>query len=263
MALAFRAWDQSRRASGAAWLAAATALKLSPAMMLPFVYRRDRRAAAVFASVFAAAVLTAFPLGGGLDAWMAFRRDAGLNVESWQTWWHNTLSINGLASRLFVGSRFVTPLAHAPGVARALVLGSAAVLVALAFVATWRTPPLRADARRGHEGCVFALWNVLAVVLNPLAWTHYALLLLLPAALVARATAPGASMPEPTRRRGRAAVAVGLVLLTVPKEAGYLVGAPIPFSPWAAPILSLHLFGALVLFAAAWRAARALQRAPA
>lgn len=115
----YRAWDRDRPGRAAAWMATAAALKLMPVVLFAFVMR-NRRAAAVFAAVVLGAVLIALPLGGGLDAWRAFARDVGLNVRSWQTWWHNTVSIHGLTARLFVGSRAVRPLVVAPGLVRVL-----------------------------------------------------------------------------------------------------------------------------------------------
>jgi hypothetical protein len=139
----------------------------------------------------------------------------------------------------------------APALARALTVASNLALVGVAAVATRRAASAPAD--RDRQGCVLALWYVLVVVLNPLAWPHYAILLLLPAGLAARA-ARNASDPSALLLS-----AAGLVVLTVPKETLFLAAAPFPMAPLPALLLSLPLLGALFVFAAA---ARGALRAP-
>jgi hypothetical protein len=267
IAVGFASWDRGSRGRGAAWLAVATAVKLTPAALIPFIASRSRRALVAFLVVLLGAVLLALPFGGGLDAWTAFRRNAGINVVTWQTWWHNTLSINGFVARLFVGGPFAHPLVYAPRVAQAVTLAAAAALTSAALVVTIRRRVtedrlatedwLARQGRLAREGCVFALWNILVVVLNPLAWAHYALLLVLPIALVWRACDESSVLKAELRRRLRAATAVALVVLTIPKEALFIVAGPSP-TPWAlAPVLSAHMFAALLLFTTAliavWR----------
>jgi Glycosyltransferase family 87 len=259
VAVGFWRWDEGRLQSGAAWMAVAATLKLTPALLIPFVATRSRRALGTYLGVLLAAFLLALPLAGGLDAWSALRRDTGINVESWQTWWHNTLSLNGLVARLFVGGSFAVPLVDAPRVGRVVGLAAAAALTLLALAATLRRPAGDGEEDdAGREGCVFALWTVLIVVLNPLAWTHTALMLLLPAALIWRALeAPAAPLSAPLRRRLRAATGIAIIVLTIPKEALFIAASPLPTRPASAPILSAHLFAALLLFGAALAALRA------
>ncbi len=256
IAAGFSAWERRRRASGAAWLATAAALKLTPLLLVPYLALRGRRPLAIYLAVLGGDILLAVPWGGGLDAWTCFFRDARTNADAWQTWWHNTLSINGLTARLLVGDSFARPFVHAPRVAGAVTVAVAGALVSVALAATWRS-----RSRVGTpaaEGCLFAAWNVLVVILNPIAWTHTALLLLLPAVLIWRASdEPGSPWPAVLRGRVRAAVAVAVLVLTIPKEALLiLAGLRPPISPWRAPVLSAHLGAALLLFAAAIVAAR-------
>jgi hypothetical protein len=256
VAAGYSAWDADRRQRGAVWIAIATALKLTPDALFPFIALRDKRAAATFASTVAAAMVLALPLGGGFDAWFAFLHSTAPNVTHWLTWWHNTLSIHGLFARYLVGAHFARPLAEAPHAARALAWLVDAALVLTALAATRAASGRKHD--RGVEGCVFAMWGVLAVVLNPLAWTHYALLLALPAALVWRATADAATPLSPrTRAQVRGALGAAIVGLTVPKETILFFARPFPSAPVKAPLLSLHLFAALLLFAAAGWVVRA------
>jgi hypothetical protein len=250
LAAGHRAWERGERPRGASWMAAAAALKLTPVVLLPALALRDRRAAWRFAAVLGGICLVALPLGG-IAAWLALFRESGPNTEAWQTFWHNTLSFRGLWARLFVGGQFARPLVSAPPLARALTLASTVALLGVAVVATRRAA--RAPADRDREGCVLALWYVLVVILNPLGWPHYAILLLLPAALAARAArhAPATGPDRPALLL----CAAGLALLTIPKETLFLVAAPFPMAPGPALALSLPLAGALCVFAAAARGA--------
>lgn len=250
LAAGHRAWERGDHRRGAGWMGVAAALKLTPLLLLPFLFLRDRRAALRFVLVFAGLCLLALPLGGP-TAWVALLRESGPNTVAWQTYWHNTLSLNGLWSRLFAGGEFAHPLVAAPSVARALVLVSALSLLGIAAFATRGLTGASTDRERArdHEGCVLALWYILVVVLNPLGWPHYAILLLLPAALAARAARANADQPA------RALAGGGLALLSIPKEALLLIAGPLPASPLRGLALSAHLLGALLLFASAARGA--------
>ena len=79
-------------------------------------------------------------------------------------------------------------------------------------------------------------------MLNPLAWTHSALFFLLPAVLVLRAT---------DRTAPRVGTGAALVLASLPRETLFTLAGPLPVSPARAPLLSLHAFAGLLLFAAA------------
>jgi len=252
LAAGHRAWERGKRRRGAGWMAAAAALKLTPLVLLPALWLRDRRSAWRFAVVFAGLCLLALPLGG-ISAWLALLRESGPNTDAWQSFWHNTLSFRGLWSRLFVGGQFARPVVSAPSLSRALTIATTVALLGAAVVSTRRAA--HAPAERDREGCVLALWYVLVVVLNPLGWPHYAILLLLPAGLAARA-ARHAPAPD---RVALLLCAGGLALLTIPKETLFLLAAPFPAAPASGLWLSLPLTGALCLFAAA---ARGALRAP-
>jgi alpha-1,2-mannosyltransferase len=248
LAAGHRAWERGDHRRGAGWMGLAAALKLTPLVLLPFLFLRDRRAALRFGLVFGGLSLLALPLGGP-TAWVALLRTSGPNAAAWQTYWHNTLSPTGLWSRLLVGGEFAQPVTAAPLVARALVLVSASSLLAIAAFATRSLTRGAAERDRDREGCVLALWYILVVLLNPLAWAHYAILLLLPAALAARGARVNADRPA------RALAAVGLALLSIPKETLLLVAGGLPAAPIRGLALSAHLAGALLLFASAARGA--------
>ena len=250
IAAGYAAWDEGRHRRGAAWIGLAVALKLTPILLLPFVALRDRRATlTLFGTLAIAAALSL--AAGQLEAWRAFFRHSAENVGIWQTHHDNTLSIGGLLARLLVGGRFARPLVEAPMLARLLRLGC---LATLGGTALWLTrtragqPPDRV-----RDGCCFALWIIVIVVANPLAWAHYALLLLLPVALVLR-RADQAAPDEALWMRRLAAIA--LCTLTIPKETLYRLAGPVPVAPGRGLFISTHLAGALILFVGAALGAR-------
>jgi hypothetical protein len=93
---------------------------------------------------------------------------------------------------------------------------------------------------------------VLVVVANPLAWSHYALLLLLPAGLAVRAAVARHDTVA------QALAAIGLALISIPQATLDYAAGPLPAAPAAGPWLSLPLAGALLIFAAATRGTRPL-----
>jgi len=221
-------------------------LKLSPAVVLPGLALRDRRTVLWFGGLLLAIVAACLPFGG-VWAWAALFREAGPNTASWQTFWHNTTSINGLAARLFVGGMMSRPLAVWPLAARAVRVLGGGTLLGVAAWATWRTRDRTPS--RDQDGCVMALWYLLPAMLNPLGWSHYPLLFVLPAALASRAAAGNGD------RHARNLLMAGLALASVPKEALYLLARPFPVSAPRCIVLSMHLFAGLLLFAAAARGA--------
>src|SRR5262249_14661186 len=98
------------------------------------------------------------------------------------------VSLQGFWYKLFAGaSGFVEPLSHLPALARAAAWGTNAVIVGL-FCWQVRT-------RRAHPALTFALAAVVMLLIAPIAWNHY-LLLLLPALAIW-----WVSLPESPRLR--------------------------------------------------------------
>ena len=149
----------------------------------------------------------------------------------------------------------MAPLGHWPWAARVVTGLAAAGLGWTALSLTRETGGRRAPSL---DGAPFALRAVLVVVLNPLAWSHYAIMLVLPALLIlAMAADPGVSLTTGARRVVFAMVGAALTLLSVPKETLFRHIAPVPVTPVrSAGFLALHFDGALLLFAAAAYLAR-------
>jgi Glycosyltransferase family 87 len=223
----------------------AAALKLTPLVLLPYVALRDRRAGVRMLLVFFGICLLALPVGG-IAAWRALLRESGPNAAAWQTYWHNGLSFRGLWSRLLVGGEFARPLVAAPLVARGLELASVATLFGIALYAVRAAPD---NPSRAREGALAALWYVLMVVVNPLAWPHYAILLLLPATLAGRAARATGD------KFAALLLTAALALLSIPKETLLALAGGLPASPVRGLALALPLGGALALYAASARGA--------
>jgi hypothetical protein len=242
-AMVASAWRSTSSGSGGVrpgraglWIGAAASLKVMPATVLPFFIARHR--AAAWTALAALVVISAatLPLTGA-SPWLIFVEQSSANVAALETWYANTASLHGLLARLFVGGPFARPLVHSPTLGRALQLTTDGALLAVAAIATWR-------AKRGTPGerPLFALWATLAVLLNPLAWAHTAVLLALPFAIL---------FGGDERPRRRALLAAALVLLSIPKETLYRLAGPPPSSGLSALFLSLHALGALILFVVA------------
>jgi Glycosyltransferase family 87 len=238
-------WNLERgahRRAAACW-GAAIAFKTTPAIVIGYLALRARKTAVGVCLAFAAVALAVWPLGG-LDAWRYFFATSATTAREWEAYFDNTVSINGVLARLLVGGDTVRAPFHHPTLAHALNAGVSLLLVALAAWATGTSGPTRAegDASTARaDATAFATWASLIPLLNPIACTHNAVFSLLPAALVARDCVPVA----------RTAVAVGLVLLSIPRETFLLLAGELPFTASLGWMLGLHALGALAIFAGA------------
>jgi alpha-1,2-mannosyltransferase len=236
LAAGWRAIHREHGHRGGAWVGMAASFKLTPLLLLGYLGLRHRRAALAMGVTFAALTLAGAATG---DTGLRFVMDINRNTDTWQTWTANTASVNGLVARLFVGGPWARPLWHAPTFARVLTLAIAAVLAFLA---------LRATQRGGHsDASVYGAWCVLAVLLNPLAWSHTLVIALLPLVLLMR------------RARPSALFAIALVF-TIPRQTLARIAALAPGEPAMAPVVSLHALAALALFALALHVAATERR---
>ena len=235
MAAGWHALGRGHARMGGAFIGLAGSIKVTPLGLFPYLALRQRVAAVALGVTVLAVVALSLP-AVGLGAWRAFLRQSGPNLAYWEIWPANTLSVDGFVARLFIGGTGEGPaIADAPGLGRALIALGSLALVLLALALTVRMPRPADPAR---EGALFAVWTVLVVLLNPLAWSHNAVLLLLPAALILRARADAGRL---------VGVAVAVALLSLPRAALFPIAA-LPGSPLrSAAVLSLHFWGALLL----------------
>jgi hypothetical protein len=240
-------WNLERRRPrwSAGWFAAAIAIKSTPALLGGYLIFHARRVALLVLAGFAAIALVTLPFVGGFDAWRTYVRSGPVAVTAFETFLDNTASVRGIFVRLFVTNPFTIAPVHRPALAHALSTATTIALIATAIGLTIRRG--RVAPRAAADSPAFAMWVCLLPLVNPLAWTHNVIVLLLPAVLLAR---DGAS---PARRR---MVAVAMVLLTIPR--GTLVrwaGFYVPFDPARGWILGVHALACLLLFFSACAAA--------
>lgn len=246
------AWAAARRgqdALGGAFLGTAAAVKLFPAVLIGFfgMQRRWRLVAAalVATSAWYGVTLLVF----GLDAHKQYVAEVVPRVHEWRAGWGN-ISLLGWWSRLFdPGTKGgpVTPIGHAPWLAKAGMYASAFLLAGVACWTAWRarTPKARELS--------LGLSVVTMLLISPVCWPHYLLLLLLPAAQV------WCFMSESRL------VVLGVVLLLLPvwlppALVGFLSGGiPSPATPThSLLVLSLKTYALLSFWLfLAWAAARA------
>jgi F0F1-type ATP synthase assembly protein I len=238
MAAGWRDLSGGRQQRGGVWFGLAASLKIIPAVLLPLLAMRARPAARTMMLTVVGVVLATLP-AVGLTGWTLFVGASEGNVRALETWIANTASMHGLFARLFVGGPFARPLLLAPPLGYALTIVASAALLAVATAVAYRT-------RHNDEtdDALFSMWTSLAVLLNPLAWGHSVILLLVPMALLAKHA----------RQNDEGGLIVGLgvalALLSVPKETLHLLGGPLPLSPGRGLLMSLHAMGALMVFAA-------------
>lgn len=187
------AWVADRRGLelGAGALAGlAAALKLFPALLLVyFVAGRKWRSAGALVLVAGALNLVALA-AFGFDAFEAYLRDVVPSLDVFRRAWMN-LSLTGYFTRL--GEAL-----GAPQLGKLVALGTRALVVLAVWVAARRATDVRSRDR------AFALTLVAMVLVSPVAWTHYFVILSFPL-VVAWAGAP----------RGAALGALALASLTL------------------------------------------------
>ncbi|HTA19157.1 MAG TPA: glycosyltransferase family 87 protein, partial [Polyangia bacterium] len=228
IAAGWRALDQGRARAAGLWLGLAAALKVTPLLLLAYLWLRRRRAAWAMMSTIAA--LAALSIARfGLAPWRAWVTQARPNVLAWQTWIPNTASIDGAVARLFTTSAFCRPLLDAPALAQALTLALAALILGATAAATRVAAPPPRDDRR-----LFAAWTTLVVLLNPLGWTHTVIVALVALALLVEDAPP-------------TAIAAVLAVLTVPRETLAVLAGPLPVSPGRGLALSVHAAALLAM----------------
>jgi hypothetical protein len=193
-----------RQAAAGAILAGLSLLKPPLALFLPyFVLRGNFRAAIAMAGCAAGAVAASIALFGVGLHWFWFCEFV-VEQGSAPIAAYNVQSVNGFVAHLLTRGHLLDWYPTDAGARfRPLVAGLAAAMVGAVVIAAWRAGPPRSEAARRVE-----LWLVLCltVLIAPISWTHYHLLLLIPcAALVSKHASLGG--------RSRAGLAAAIALM--------------------------------------------------
>jgi len=172
-------------ARAAAWVGIAAALKVFPAT-LAGVYALSGRMAALVATVASAVILT---IAGALAepaATADFVRRVGPELAVERRLAPNNQSVEAVTARWFETHWFVTPVVDAPIAGR---LAAYLVTLAVVGVTFWMLVSIRrADGAMVQPGR-FSLVLAATLMVSPIVWDHYYVLLLLPLAVLYRSAA--------------------------------------------------------------------------
>jgi hypothetical protein len=243
LALAYALGQRGRARAAGALVALAGAFKIVPIVVVGALMSRERwRPVVIGAASMLAAVIALSMIVVGPAAWLDFFAASPVNAEGWQTGLANTVSIWGVLARLLIGGPYAIGLLEdGTLIARCVWIAIGGVLLAatLRAVGGFRATPMS-----------FAAWSTLAVLMNPLGWTHTATWLVVPMALILRA------LRERGDATGTTALGAALVLLTLPRQTLFELAGPPPVSPSDGLFLGAHVLGAGIVLALALRAAR-------
>jgi hypothetical protein len=182
LTLAWRADRRGQDTAAGVTVALAAAIKLFPAVLMGG-FLLQRRWRCLSASTITLATVSALTAGIlGLDAYIAYFTEVVPDVARFQSDWCNG-SLAGFWSKLFgTGAihfgHVVEPLVHRPDLAIAATLLSCA-----AVVGCWARSATRARSEADRDW-VFAIGLCAMLLVSPVCWDHYWLLLLLPLVVV-------------------------------------------------------------------------------
>jgi hypothetical protein len=163
-------------------VALATAIKLFPGFI--FVYFLLRREwAAVRTGLLALAGITALTaLVLGPDAYRGYFLEVLPRTAQWRSEWSN-LSLSGVWCKLFESSNFGGPMEIQPSLQSPLLalLGMSITLLAVTAILALRARQLRLAEDRD---LLYALTMIGMLLVSPITWDHYLLLLILPTAVL-------------------------------------------------------------------------------
>jgi hypothetical protein len=166
----------------AGWLGIAAALKIFPAT-LAVVYALSGRSAAGIAMVGSAAILMLASALVEPAAMAEFLQRVGPQLAAERRLAPNNQSLDAVLARLFEAHWFVTPIVEAPVVGRIASRIGATVVIGLTL---WALVAVRrADGAVVHLGR-FSLVLAATLIVSPIVWDHYYVLLFLPIAVLYR-----------------------------------------------------------------------------
>lgn len=176
------AWIADRRgrpALAGALLATATAIKLFPGFLFLYFLLKGKWRALVAGTITFALLTALTALVFGPQTFVSYVTDSLPELSKYRAYWGN-MSLHGFWLRLFDGTAtHSTPLVTSESLARAAwFLSIAGVIAGLG----WLT---RSSRRRETDDLVFGLYLLAMLLVSPVTWDHYLILLAQPIALVA------------------------------------------------------------------------------
>lgn len=182
--LCWVAWRSGRINLAGASIGLAAALKLFPAFLLLFFVIRRQWQAVISAGIVFVALNVVAGMVFGWECFYTYVVEVMPNVSNFRDTWPNA-SLMGLWSKLFNATRGdVEPIWQSPLAAQLALFASSAVVVALT---AWR---IRQAGGRRQTDVAFALCAIAMLLVSPVVWDHYFLLLILPLAILWKSVGP-------------------------------------------------------------------------
>jgi hypothetical protein len=261
MAAAMRAMERERDGTAGLLIATAALLRAYPLLLVGYFLMRRKWRAVAFATagVAAGGLVTVAVLG--LAQTLSFVHGA-----LWVTDYSVVQRVDDLALGPFVSRMFWAVTATAPGsstdwVRRAAIAVADIAVLGLTVHATLAEPNLRT---RDPDWRVYSLWIATAIMLTPVGWHHYLVLLTIPFVQIVVSTAAGGSN---SRAVWMAALCYMLIAVSNRVFNRLLTPPPTVFQlifPWMARALEETSFIALLtgFIAAYWFATDRASRVP-
>ena len=240
--------DQPVVAGTLAGLALAT--KLFPGFLFLYFLFQRRWKALIAGTISVVAFTTLTVLLAGTEAYVTYWNDVFPTTGQWWSAWNNA-SLAGFWFKLFSAEQYgrhLTPLVESMVIARIGTMVSWGIVLVILLPIVWKAGN---QEERDHA---IGLSLTAMLLVSPVTWEHYFLLLFLPLTLV------WVTLPESSPRRwllGMVVVSLGMPLMTI----GNLVIPGGFFGGTAGPahtllLLSLQMYGLLGLYVLHVRATR-------
>ncbi len=222
LTLAMRAMDDEREGAAGLFVAIAGMLRAFPFLLLVYFALRRKWKALEFAigGIVAGGLITVAFLG--FARCFSFIHGALWVSNMDRMNFPFVISVAPFVSRMFWALFGSTPGPVADSIRRAAIVAVDAIILGMTIRAT-----LAASGRRDYYYRIYSLWIVTALLLSPIAWHHYLVLLVIPFVQIAVAT-----VHNPSRRRALWMAVASYLLASV--------SVPITFRMLAHPTAFQH-----------------------
>lgn len=181
LAVAFAARLKGKHWIACGLVALAAGFKIYPAVLLPWFVLWDAKSdrERCYRAGFVAGVLTLILMVTGPAAWMSFVRDGLSVIQSNATVSsHTNYSLQALLVNVLQGSLSLFGVEQAGKIAAAAARLVSPVVIATTYLLIWR--------RQLSNVAAFCLLIVMMILASPVAWSHYMIMMTLPAAILFR-----------------------------------------------------------------------------